>query len=91
MFSNWMIPFLTYPLAMLALAAVPALAAIYLLRNRFRRRPVSSLVLWRFQVQSKAGGARVNRLQLPLLFFLVFERWFLVPLPKGPVERLLGF
>jgi putative tricarboxylic transport membrane protein len=23
-------------------------------------------------------------------FFLVFERWFLVPLPKGPLERLLG-
>ena len=28
---------------------------------------------------------------VPLLFFLVFERWFLVPLPKGPIERLLGF
>jgi len=22
--------------------------------------------------------------------FLVFERWFLVPLPKGPIEALLG-
>ena len=30
-------------------------------------------------------------LGLPLFFFLVFERWFLVPLPKGPIERLLGF
>jgi hypothetical protein len=28
---------------------------------------------------------------VPLLAFLVFERWFLVPLPKGPVETLLGF
>lgn len=28
---------------------------------------------------------------VPLVFFLVFERWFLVPLPKGPVERWLGF
>ena len=28
---------------------------------------------------------------VPLLFFGVFERWFLVLLPKGPVERLLGF
>jgi len=27
---------------------------------------------------------------VPLVFFLVFERWFLVPLPKGPLERLLG-
>ncbi|MBK9364324.1 MAG: tripartite tricarboxylate transporter TctB family protein [Rubrivivax sp.] len=30
-------------------------------------------------------------LGVPLFFFLVFERWFLVPLPKGPLERLLGF
>jgi hypothetical protein len=22
--------------------------------------------------------------------FLIFERWFLVPLPKGPIEALLG-
>jgi putative tricarboxylic transport membrane protein len=28
---------------------------------------------------------------VPLVFFMVFERWFLVPLPKGPIERLLGF
>ena len=24
-------------------------------------------------------------------FFFIFERWFLVPLPKGPVEEWLGF
>ncbi len=29
-------------------------------------------------------------LGVPLLFFVVFERWFLVPLAKGPLERLLG-
>lgn len=28
---------------------------------------------------------------VPLFFFLVFERWFLVPLPKGFIERALGF
>lgn len=84
-----MIPFLTYPLAMIALAAVPALAAIYLLRNRFRRRPVSSLVLWRFQVQSKAGGAKVNRLQLPLLFFLeMLVLVLLVVAASGPQWKL---
>ena len=27
---------------------------------------------------------------VPLVFFVVFERWFLVPLAKGPLERLLG-
>ena len=26
-----------------------------------------------------------------LVFFFIFERWFLVPLPKGPVEAWLGF
>ena len=27
---------------------------------------------------------------VPLAAFLVFERWFLVPLPKGPLEAMLG-
>ena len=27
---------------------------------------------------------------VPLVFFGVFERWFLVPLIKGPLERMLG-
>jgi hypothetical protein len=27
---------------------------------------------------------------VPLTFFIVFERWFLVPLPKGPFEALFG-
>jgi hypothetical protein len=28
---------------------------------------------------------------VPLVTFVVFERWFLVPLPKGPIEYWLGF
>jgi putative tricarboxylic transport membrane protein len=28
---------------------------------------------------------------VPVLTFLMFESWFLVPLPKGPVESMLGF
>ncbi|RDV03493.1 tripartite tricarboxylate transporter TctB family protein [Undibacter mobilis] len=28
---------------------------------------------------------------MPILVFVIFEKWFLVPLPKGPVEKLLGF
>jgi hypothetical protein len=65
-----MIPFLTYPLALVALAALPALAAIYFLRNRYRRRTVSSLMLWRVPARIREGGAKVDRLQLPLIFFL---------------------
>ena len=28
---------------------------------------------------------------LPVAVFVVFERWFLVPMPKGPLEAWLGF
>lgn len=28
---------------------------------------------------------------IPLVTFLIFEKWFLVPMPKGPVEAWLGY
>ena len=28
---------------------------------------------------------------VPLVTFVIFEKWFLVPLPKGPLEAALGF
>lgn len=28
---------------------------------------------------------------IPLATFLIFELWFLVPMPKGPVEAFLGY
>jgi len=28
---------------------------------------------------------------IPVLTFLVFEKWFLVPMPKGPLEAWLGY
>jgi hypothetical protein len=28
---------------------------------------------------------------VPVVAFLVFEVWFLVPLPKGPLETQLGY
>jgi len=30
-------------------------------------------------------------LGVPVAMFLLFEIWFLVPLPKGPIERMLGY
>jgi hypothetical protein len=30
-------------------------------------------------------------LVVPVLTFIVFETWFLVPMPKGPVETWLGY
>jgi hypothetical protein len=28
---------------------------------------------------------------VPVVAFLIFERWFLVPMPKGPLEAWLGY
>jgi hypothetical protein len=30
-------------------------------------------------------------LSVPVSMFLLFEVWFLVPLPKGPLEALIGY
>jgi putative tricarboxylic transport membrane protein len=30
-------------------------------------------------------------LMVPLVLFMVFELWFLVPMPKGPLEAWLGY
>jgi hypothetical protein len=30
-------------------------------------------------------------LGMPIFLFVLFEMWFLVPLPKGPVESFLGY
>lgn len=61
---------LTTPLALIGLAAVPVLLAVYLLRNRVKRRKVSSLMLWTERTRMTPGGARLQRNRLPLLFFL---------------------
>jgi hypothetical protein len=62
--------FFTFPFAFLASLAIPALVAIYWLRSRHRRQPVSSLILWLDHRETKEGGRIVDRLQMPLLFFL---------------------
>ena len=28
---------------------------------------------------------------IPIVTFMIFERWFLVPMPKGPLETWLGY
>jgi putative tricarboxylic transport membrane protein len=43
--------------------------------------------------QGKYGWlkAAVVSLSVPAVLFALFEIWFLVPLPKGPLEKLLGY
>ena len=63
-------PMLTYPLALLGLAAMPGLVAIYFLRRRFQRREVTGIFLWSALARAEQGGRRVERFRTPLLFFL---------------------
>lgn len=55
---------------------------------------VASVLLIAFFMirHGKHGGALTAAVALgvPLFFYAVFERWFLVPLPKGPLEALIG-
>ena len=63
-------PFFLNPFAFTALAAIPILIGIYYLRNRFKRRVVSSLMLWDGIIKGNEGGQKKDRLQLPWMFFL---------------------
>jgi hypothetical protein len=65
-----LLPFLTTPLALSAILAIPALVAIFPFPRRFRTRDVSSLVLWDAIRQPSAGGRTRERLRLPLPFWL---------------------
>jgi putative tricarboxylic transport membrane protein len=50
---------------------------------------IAGFMLWqgKFKWFTTASAA----LGVPIALFLLFEIWFLVPLPKGPLERLLGY
>ncbi len=83
-----MFPIFTFPLAFLGLLGVPVLVGIYWFRNRHRRYPVSSLMLWLDPTESRAGGTRLHHLQTPLLFFLELLMLVLLVLAAaGPQVR----
>jgi putative tricarboxylic transport membrane protein len=55
--------------------------------------PAAALMAWFMTV---LGGYRLvtaalSGLGMSVVTFVVFERWFLVALPKGPIETLLGY
>ena len=52
----------------------------------------SVLFIIGFMIASKEHYAKAMGVGLgvPFALFLMFEKWFLVPLPKGPVEAMLG-
>ena len=83
-----MLPVFVTPWALAGLLALPALAAIYYLRSRYRRQPVSSLMLWQHQREAREGGLRVQRLQTPLLFFLELAALLLLTFAAAGPENL---
>lgn len=44
-----------------------------------------------FQGKYKWLATALVSIGVPVAIFLLFEIWFLVPLPKGPIEHMLGF
>ncbi len=63
-------PAFTYPLAWIAAVTLPALAGIYFLRHRYRRKEVSSLLFWQMHRESREGGTKTEKPRWPLVFFI---------------------
>jgi len=54
--------------------------------------PSMALIGWFMRRHGRFGwlASLCVSIAVPIAFYLVFERWFLVPLPKGPLEHWLG-
>ena len=85
-----MLPLFLFPLAFFGLIGVPALVAIYLLRNRFQRHVVSSLMLWVDTREAREGGRRLRHLHTPLLFLLELLAILLLVLAAGDPQMRLS-
>lgn len=54
----------------------------------------SALLIAYFMMRISSYGVTrtaIISIAVPLLTFIIFERWFLVALPKGPLEAMLGY
>ncbi len=54
----------------------------------------SALFIFGFMIvfgRENAIKAALVSIGVPLALFFMFEKWFLVPLPKGPIEAMLGY
>ena len=73
--------------------AIPAAAMVVV--TQFLGLYVASALYLGFYVRRVGHHSWATALGLafcvPLVTFVVFERWFLVPLPKGPLEAWLGY
>jgi len=69
---------------------VLALVPLALLLGLYVGMAIFLASMLRWQGRHGWGIALAVALAAPLFCFLVFERWFLVPLLKGPLETILG-
>lgn len=73
-----LIPLVVYVIAV-AFIGIYVASAIYV-----------ALFMWYFGKYPIWRGAIIG-VAMSVVFFLMFEIWFLVPLPKGPLETWLGY
>ena len=73
-----LLPTIAYVIAIYVLGIYVA-SAIY----------IAAFMLW--QGKYTWLPALLTSVGVPVAIFLLFEVWFLVPLPKGPVEKLFGY
>jgi len=76
--SLMLLPLLVY-VAAVAYIGIYVASAIYM-----------TLFMWYFGKYPVWRGAVIG-VAVSIVFFLMFEIWFLVPLPKGPLETWLGY
>ena len=86
-FVAWerLVPVMQMLLPTIAYVVVVGLVGIYVASAIF----IGAFMLWkgRYKLLATLSVA----LGVPVAMFLLFEIWFLVPLPKGPLERMLGY
>ena len=78
-------PVLLMALPTAAYVAVLSVLGIYVASALY----IATFMIW--QGRYRLLPALLVSIGLPAVLFVLFEVWFLVPLPKGPLEHLLGF
>ena len=78
-------PVLSMLLPTIAYVALIKLIGLYVASAIF----ILGFMLW--QGKYRIVPALCVAVAVPVFVFLMFEMWFLVPLPKGPLENALGF
>ena len=78
-------PVLAMLLPTVAYVIVLSLLGIYVASALY----IGTFMIW--QGKYRVLPALLVSVGIPIAVFLLFEIWFLVPLPKGPVEHLLGY